>query len=64
MTENPEGQAPMVQPMIDELTGKQKPKEEVKGPPPGPLHPPQPGEVFQEPDCSGSPDDTCPQAEV
>ena len=41
--EPPTTQTPIVQPMIDELKGTQpKPKEDLKAPPRGPIHPPEP----------------------
>jgi hypothetical protein len=54
--------SPIVQPMIDELKGKHVPKEDLKAPPRGPLHPPEPAEPDQEPagDETGA-DPTDPQ---
>jgi hypothetical protein len=66
----PSVQPPIVQPMIDELKGLQKPKEDAKGPPRGPVHPPQPGdqpaevepaELDQDPGGGYNPDHTYPQ---
>jgi hypothetical protein len=42
--ESPTTQTSIIQPMIDELKGtQQKPKEDLKSPPRGPIHPPEPG---------------------
>jgi hypothetical protein len=58
-------QPPIVQPMIDELRARQKPKEDTKAPPQGPVHPPQPAEQPAEldQDAGGgyNPDHTYPQ---
>ena len=58
-------QPPIVQPMIDELRGRQKPKEDTKAPPQGPVHPPQPAEepaeLDQDPGGGYNPNHTYPQ---
>lgn len=54
--------APIVQPMIDELKGKTElPKEDETALPRGPLHPPQPAELDQDPGGGYNPDGTYPQ---
>jgi len=54
--------APIVQPMIDELKGTTVfPKEDETAPPRGPLHPPQPAELDQDPGGGYNPDGTDPQ---
>jgi hypothetical protein len=66
VSKNPEPQpstAPsIVQPMIDELKGTtQPPKADEVAPPRGPLHPPEPAELDQDPGGGYNPDGTYPQ---
>jgi hypothetical protein len=69
IVQQPIVQPSIIQPMIDELKGKQQPKDDPKGPPRGPVHPPQPGEQPAEQpaeldqDAGGgyNPDHTYPQ---
>ena len=66
MSNNPNPEPPIVQPMIDEIKQRQKPNEEPIAPPPqGPVHPPQPSEKPAEldQDAGGgyNPDHTYPQ---
>jgi hypothetical protein len=58
---NQPDQPPIVQPMIDELKGSQQPENDQKAPPEGPIHPPQPAELDQDPGGGYNPDDTYPQ---
>lgn len=52
----------IVQPMIDELKGStQLPTDDETAPPRGPLHPPQPAELDQDPGGGYNPDGTYPQ---
>lgn len=58
----PEIPQPIVQPIIDELKQpRQDKKEEEKAPPVGPVHPPQPAELDQDPGGGYNPDHTYPQ---
>jgi hypothetical protein len=62
MSKNPEPQLPVVQPMIDELKGATElPKEHERAPLRGPVHPPQPAELDQDPGGGYNPDGTYPQ---
>lgn len=62
-------QPPIVQGIIDELRGRPGQKDDTKGPPPGPIHPPQPdkvseeqpAELDQDPGGGYNPDHTYPQ---
>ena len=74
-TETPTGETPahpepatpqksIIQPIIDELKGKpitDPPKEDLVAPPRGPLRPPQPAELDQDPGGGYNPDGTYPQ---
>ena len=51
---------PIVQPMVDEVTGLQKPKEPVTNPPPFQA-PPKSAELDQDPGGGFNPDHTYPQ---
>ena len=58
----PEQRPSIVQPMIDELKGTTlPPTEDETAPPRGPLHPPQPAELDQDPGGGYNPDGTYPQ---
>lgn len=58
----PEIPQPVVQPIIDELTQTHKEKKpEEKTPPAGPLHPPKPAELDQDPGGAYSPTHVIPQ---
>ena len=59
----PTEQAPAdVQSMVDELKGEHHPKKpDEKAPPVGPVHPPQPAELDQDPGGGYNPDHTIPQ---
>ena len=58
----PEIPQPIVQPIIDELKQPHKgKKEEEKGPPVGPIHPPKPAELDQDPGGGYNPSHTIPQ---
>jgi hypothetical protein len=64
-TETPVGQ-PIVQPIVDELKGvpptkKEEKKADEKVPPPGPIHPPKPAELDQDPGGGYNPGHTYPQ---
>jgi hypothetical protein len=51
-----------IQPLIDEVTKSQQPKESVSTPPkPPPQVPPQPAELDQDPGGGYNPDHTVPQ---
>jgi hypothetical protein len=67
-TETPTGDTPepvsIIQPIMDDLKGTtstQLPKEDLVAPPRGPLHPPQPAELAQDPGGGYNPDGTYPQ---
>jgi hypothetical protein len=54
----------IIQPIIDDLKGAtstEPPKEDLVAPPRGPLHPPQPAELDQDPGGGYNPDGTYPQ---
>jgi hypothetical protein len=54
----------IIQPIIDDLKGHtppELPKEDLVAPPRGPLHPPQPAELDQDPGGGYNPDGTYPQ---
>ena len=57
----PEKPSGIVQPMIDELRFPKNAPETPKGPPRGPIHPPQPAEQDQDPGGGYNPDHTIPQ---
>jgi hypothetical protein len=58
----PEQRKSIVQPMIDELKGTTElPEDDETAPPRGPLHPPQPAELDQDPGGGYNPDGTYPQ---
>jgi hypothetical protein len=65
----PQPQPSIIQPIIDDLKGKnptQQPTEDETAPPRGPLHPPQPAspqpaELDQDPGGGYNPDGTYPQ---
>jgi hypothetical protein len=58
----PEPRKSIVQPMIDELKGTTvPPADDETAPPRGPLHPPQPAELDQDPGGGYNPDSTYPQ---
>ncbi|HTW64960.1 MAG TPA: hypothetical protein VME17_10110 [Bryobacteraceae bacterium] len=58
----PETPPSIIQPMIDELKGTTRfPKEDEVAPPRGPVHPPQPAELDQDPGGGYNPDGTYPQ---
>jgi len=56
--EQPRG---IIQPMIDELKTPQPASPVNEAPPRGPLHPPQPAELDQDPGGGYNPDHTIPQ---
>ena len=74
-TETPGGETPeqaepptqhksVIQPIMDDLKGHSKtvpPKDDEVAPPRGPLHPPQPAELDQDPGGGYNPDGTYPQ---
>jgi hypothetical protein len=65
-TEHPRPEQPpsIIQPIIDDLKGlptTQQPSEDEVAPPRGPLHPPQPAELDQDPGGGYNPDGTYPQ---
>ena len=54
----------ILQPIMDDLKGKtstQLPTDDEVAPPRGPLHPPQPAELDQDPGSGYNPDGTDPQ---
>jgi len=54
----------IIQPIIDDLKGTtstQPPQEDLVAPPCGPLHPPQPAALNQDPGGGYNPDGTYPQ---
>ena len=54
----------VIQPIIDDLKGKcppEVPQVDETAPPRGPLHPPQPAELDQDPGGGHNPDGTYPQ---
>jgi hypothetical protein len=62
MSKNPEPHQPIVQPIIDQLKGTtQPPADDETAPPHGPLHPPQPARLDQDPGGGYNPDGTYPQ---
>ncbi len=64
MSKNPTEPASIIQPIIDDLKGKnptQQPTEDEVAPPPGPIHPPQPAELDQDPGGGYNANRTYPQ---
>lgn len=69
MSKNPEAEEPrpqpsIIQPIIDDLKGHastQFPQADEVAPPRGPVHPPQPAELDQDPGGGYNPDGTHPQ---
>jgi len=60
-SQSPAPQAPgIVQPMIDELLPRPQPSD-IEPPERGPVHPPQPAELDQDPGGGYNPDHTIPQ---
>jgi len=53
--------AGIVQPMIDEMSRPKGATETPKGPPRGPVHPPEPAELDQDAGGGYNPDGTYPQ---
>lgn len=64
MSKKPTEPASIIQPIIDDLKGKnptRQPTEDEVAPLRGPLHPPQPAELDQDPGAGYNPDGTYPQ---
>lgn len=60
-----ETQPSIIEPIIDDLKGRNKPQvpqTELGAPPRGPLHPPPPAELDQDPGGGYNPDGTYPQS--